>query len=83
MDLLNANLRMVRDAAKQIQEKIQADRKGDELLNAYATGDMVLFDESSRGRREEKLRPRFSGPCIITSVHKSDWTCSHLFLPRV
>ena len=39
---------------------------------------MSFFDEASRGFREQKLRARFLGPYIVTSVHKADVTCSHM-----
>ena len=78
LNALNNDLRTVRQAARQVQEKVQATRMGDEITNTYVTGDLILFDESSRGRREEKLKPRYSGPYIITSVHKADVTCSHI-----
>jgi hypothetical protein len=68
----------VRDAAHQVQEALQLERKGDQILNSYVVGDMILFDEVSRGTKDSKLKPRFSGPYVISSVHKADLTCYHL-----
>ena len=78
LNTLNQDLRLIRAAAKQVQDKIHAERKGDGVPNVYVTGDLILFDEASRGRRDEKLKPRYSGPYIVTAVYKADVTCSHI-----
>ena len=41
-------------------------------------GDYILFDESSRGIHGEKLKSRYSGPCVVTGVHKADISCKHI-----
>jgi hypothetical protein len=68
----------VRIIAKRIQEAEQKKRKSEEPLNSYAVGDYVLFDEASRGFRNQKLKPRYSGPYMVVSIHKADVTCKHI-----
>jgi len=77
LKILDADLQRIRMAAEEVQKANQAKRRGEDVLNSYITGDLVLFDEASRGVRS-KLKPRHSGPYIITSVYKADVTCSHL-----
>ena len=69
---------MVRAAAKEIQEAEQGKRRPEQVLNAYSIGDLVLFDEASRGFRDQKLKPRFSGPYLIAAVHRADVSCKHI-----
>ena len=78
LKLLNEDLLKVRQAAKKVQEIEQEKRNTHEILNAYAVGDYVLFDEASKGFREEKLKPRYSGPYMVTQVYKADVTCRHI-----
>ena len=78
MRSLNRHLALVRDAAREVQESEQRRRLSGDTLNTYSIGDLVLFDEASRGFREQKLKTRFSGPYLITAVHKADVSCKHL-----
>jgi hypothetical protein len=78
MRILNEDLHTVRAVAKSIQEAAQLKRVPTVTLNSYAVGDYVLFDEASKGFRDQKLRPRYSGPYLVLSVHKADITCSHM-----
>jgi hypothetical protein len=75
---LDEDLESIRNAAKAVQEKVQLGRKREDPLNTYVTGDYILFDEKSTGGVTSKLKPRYSGPYLITSVYKSDITCSHI-----
>ena len=77
VQMLNEDLRRVREAAKRVQEAEQLRRKSGGIMNYYVTGEMVLFDEASKGFRE-KLKTRFSGPYIVTSVNKADISCVHV-----
>ena len=81
LDMLNKDLQMVRESAKEVQQIEQRKRMKDSPLNTYVVGDYILFDESSRGARS-KLKTRFSGPYVITAIHKADVTCSHIVTGR-
>ena len=75
---LNADIVKVREEARRVQSLEQQKRQTGEILNTYAMGDYVLFDEASKGFRDQKLRPRYSGPYIVTSVNKADISCTHI-----
>jgi hypothetical protein len=68
----------IKASAREVMEAIQLKRKGDDVMNTYIVGDLVLFDEVSLGRKNAKLTPRYSGPYIVSLVYKSDITCSHI-----
>lgn len=79
LERLNADLLMVRAAARTIQSEEQQKRmRQPHVLNSYVTGDMILFDEASTGGRDSKLTSRYSGPYVITAIHKADISCSHI-----
>jgi hypothetical protein len=76
--ILNEDLHRIREIAKGIQEAEQQRRKSTHTLNTYVVGDYVLFDETSKGFKDQKLRTRYSGPYVITNVYKADITCRHI-----
>ena len=78
LEMLNEDLFKIREAAKKVQELEQRKRNKDAVLNTYVAGDYVLFDEASRGFREQKLKPRYSGPYLVISVCKADISCKHI-----
>lgn len=75
--MLNEDLIKVREAAEKVQQLHQQKRIS-MPPNTYQIGDYVLFDEASKGFRDQKLKPRYSGPYIILSIHKADITCKHI-----
>ncbi|MFN9915727.1 MAG: hypothetical protein ACK53L_24260, partial [Pirellulaceae bacterium] len=77
MKMLNEDLIKVREAAARVQQLHQQKRIS-MPPNTYQIGDYVLFDEASKGFRDQKLKPRYSGPYIILSIHKADITCKHI-----
>jgi hypothetical protein len=77
MEMLNEDLAKVREAAKKVQQLHQQKRISTPP-NTYQVGDYVLFDEASKGFREQKLKPRYSGPYLIMFIHKADITCKHI-----
>jgi hypothetical protein len=76
--ILNEDLRRIRLLAKEIQTTEQRKRISMDTLNTYVVGDYVLFDESSKGFKDQKLRTRYSGPYIVTDVYKADISCKHI-----
>ena len=68
----------MREEAKKVQYLEQQKRQSGAVLNVYVPGDLVLFDEASKGMRDKKLSSRFSGPYLVTSVYKSDIACKHI-----
>jgi len=81
--MLNTDLLQIREAAQQIQREEQQKRISDVALNSYAVGDLVLFDEASKGFRDQKLKFRYAGPYMVTSVYKADITCKHVVTSKV
>ena len=77
MKMLNEDLIKVREAAEKVQQLHQQKRIS-MPPNTYQIGDYVLFDEASKGFRDQKLKPRYSGPYIILSIYKADITCKHI-----
>jgi len=75
--MLNEDLIKVREAAKEVQH-LQQQKRIAIPQNSYQVGDYVLFDEASKGFREQKLKPRYSGPYLIMFIHKADITCKHI-----
>ncbi len=63
MSMLNEDLFKAREAAKKVQQ-LQQKKRISTPPNTYQIGDYVLFDEASRGFREQKLKPR-SIPDIV------------------
>lgn len=78
LKMLDEDLMRVRAAAQLVQQQQQSKRVLHGAINAYAIGDFVLFDEASKGFRDQKLKLRYSGPYIVVSVHKADVTCKHI-----
>jgi hypothetical protein len=81
--MLNKDLQLVRMEAKRIQEVEQQKRNISDPVNSYVIGDYILFDEASKGFRHDKLKTRYSGPYVITSVHKADITCKHIVTAKM
>jgi hypothetical protein len=77
MQMLNEDLIKVREAAKEVQN-LQQQKRIATPQNSYQVGDYVLFDEASKGFRDQKLKPRYSGPYLILFIHKADITCRHI-----
>ena len=68
--MLNTDLIQIREAAQQIQREEQQKRISNVALNSYAVGDLILFDEASKGFRDQKLKFRYAGPYMVTSVYR-------------
>jgi len=76
--LLDQDLQRIREAAKAVQQQEQEKRRDHTVLNSYVVGDYVLYDEAAKGFRDQKLKTRYSGPYVVTSVHKADIMCKHM-----
>jgi hypothetical protein len=86
LKVLNENLRIVRDVAKEVQRREQMKRlelDPEAGLNSYKKGDMVLVDHARMNDRKSKLAPRWSGPYYIDDVYKADITCKHMVTGKV
>ena len=81
LEVLNENLRLVREVAEEVQKKEQQ-RRLMELpeagLNSYQIGDMVLVDDKKMGNLKSKLHPRHTGPYEVINVRKADIELKHL-----
>lgn len=84
MNVLNQNIKMIREVADEVQEKIQKERlyyKGEERnekLNTYKIGEHVLLNNKKMGMKKFKLDPLFSGPYIVKDVVKAKVTIEHI-----
>ena len=83
LQLLNDDLQSIRMEAHRVQEAEQAKRRLHTGLNTYVVGDYILFDETTRGILHDKLNSRYSGPYIVTGVHKLDISCKHIVTSKM
>lgn len=83
---LNSNIKMIRDVANEIQQKIQENRLKEntgrdsilEELNTYKIGDYVFVNNKTMNMKKFKLNANFNGPYLIRNIHKADITIEHI-----
>jgi hypothetical protein len=77
--MLDADLRAIRVASKQFQDKLVAERtQREHPPNEYVAGDFVLFEWPKERPRPTKLTAPYLGPYEVLSQSKNDVTCKHL-----
>jgi hypothetical protein len=84
LQILNDNLKVIREEAMQVQTSEQLKRKEKGAgENEYQIGDFVLRKVRKMVDKESKLQPNYLGPYEIISTYKADITCRHLVTEAV
>ena len=79
IELLDSNLKRLRVATKQYQERLILKRlsANPSAVNRYQPGDFVLFNQS-KPHKPSKLAPRFAGPYQVIKHESNNVECRHV-----
>jgi hypothetical protein len=88
---LDTNLKQIREISKQFQDKLAAERKGDQVeanQNKFQPGDYVLMRRDTTKPSPSKLATVYMGPHVVVQQHKNDvqlksLTQGHIFTAHV
>jgi hypothetical protein len=87
IQLLDNNLRVMRDISKRHQADIVAKRAANspapDKQNIFQPGDLVLFQLNPDNPLPTKLTPKFRGPYEVIEQQKNDVRCRHIILGDV
>ena len=81
---LNENLRVIREATKEFQERLIEERRRvnppEEQRNTYQPGDFILYDTQHNPcrMRTEKLGNRYKGPYQVIMQYKDEVEARHI-----